>query len=70
LYQDAWNYAHSGNTVRLGSFCTPAHLSASPDFERNEPELRWLQIARKTITDPSAVIETEGEQDMSAPERG
>jgi hypothetical protein len=66
LYQDAWNFAHTGNTVRLGSFCTPAHLSASPDFEDDEPELGWLKIARVTVTDPSAVID-EGTEDMAVP---
>jgi hypothetical protein len=44
LYQDAYNFAFQGNTIRLGSRCTPAHLSASPDFEDQEPQLRWLKI--------------------------
>jgi hypothetical protein len=44
LYQDAYNFAFQGTTIRLGSRCTPAHLSASPDFEDREPQLRWLQI--------------------------
>jgi len=68
LYQDAWNFAYQGNTVRLGSFCTPAHLSASPDFEDDEPELGWLQIARVTVSDPSASIETENTPDEDVPE--
>lgn len=45
LYQDAYNFAFQGTTVRMGSLCTPAHLSASPDFEQNEPPLAWLEIA-------------------------
>ncbi len=44
LYQDAYNFAFQGNTIRLGARCTPAHLSASPDFEDDEPRLRWLKI--------------------------
>jgi hypothetical protein len=28
----------------MGSLCTPAHLSASSDFEQNEPNLQWLEI--------------------------
>ena len=44
LYQDAFNFAHHGNRVLLGSLCTPAHLSASTDFEPNEPALNWLRI--------------------------
>jgi hypothetical protein len=44
LYQDAYNFAFQGNTIRLGSPSTPAHLSASPDFEDQEPQLRWLKI--------------------------
>jgi len=44
LYQDAYNFAFQGNTVRMGSLCTPAHLSASSDFEEDEPRLRWLGI--------------------------
>jgi len=44
LYQDAYNFAFQGNTIRMGSLCTPAHLSASSDFEEIEPTLRWLEI--------------------------
>jgi hypothetical protein len=44
LYQDAYNFALQGNTIRLGARCMPAHLSASPDFEDDEPPLRWLAI--------------------------
>lgn len=44
LYQDAYNFAFQGNAVRLGALCTPAHLSASNDFEQNEPPLHWLEI--------------------------
>jgi hypothetical protein len=44
LYQDAYNFALQGNTIRLGPRCMPAHLSASPDFEDEEPLLRWLGI--------------------------
>jgi hypothetical protein len=45
LYQDAYNFAFRGNTVRMGSLCTPAHLSASQDFEQNDMPLNWLEIA-------------------------
>jgi hypothetical protein len=45
LYQDAYNFAFQGTSIRMGALCTPAHLSASPDFEANEPALRWLEIA-------------------------
>jgi len=44
LYQDAYNFAFQGTTIRLGARCTPAHLSASADFEETEPQLRWLKI--------------------------
>lgn len=44
LYQDAYNFAFQGGGIRLGTLCTPAHLSASADFENNEPALRWLEI--------------------------
>jgi cell wall-associated NlpC family hydrolase len=44
LYQDAYNFAFQGAGVRMGSLCTPAHLSASSDFEQNEPNLQWLEI--------------------------
>jgi hypothetical protein len=44
LYQDAYNFAFQGTTIRLGSLCTPAHLSASTDFEEQEPTLGWLTI--------------------------
>lgn len=45
LYQDAYNFAFQGSTLRMGSLCTPAHLSASDDFEPTEPVLNWLSIA-------------------------
>jgi len=44
LYQDALTYASRGNSVRLGALCTPAQLSASGDFEINDPPLNWLEI--------------------------
>lgn len=44
LYQDAFNFSGSGTMLRLGSLCTPAHLSASEDFEVDDPELGWLKI--------------------------
>ncbi len=44
LYQDAYNFAHHGTRVLLGTLSTPAHLSASADFEADEPELRWRLI--------------------------
>jgi len=44
LYQDALTYASKGNSIRLGALCTPAQLSASDDFEKNEPQLSWLEI--------------------------
>ncbi len=44
LYQDALTYASKGNSVRLGALCTPAQLSASDDFEWNDPPLNWLEI--------------------------
>jgi len=44
LYQDAYNFAFLGNTVRMGILCTPAHLSASEDFEQSDLGLRWLNI--------------------------
>jgi hypothetical protein len=45
LYQDALAFArHGPDTVRLGRMCTPAHLSASTDFEPDEPALNWLAI--------------------------
>lgn len=44
FYQDAYNFAFQGSTLRMGSPCTPAHLSGSVDFEDAEPSLRWLNI--------------------------
>jgi hypothetical protein len=44
LYQDALTYASRGNSVRLGALCTPAQLSASADFDNNDPALGWLEI--------------------------
>jgi hypothetical protein len=44
LYQDALTYASRGSSVRLGALCTPAQLSASGDFENNDPPLGWLEI--------------------------
>jgi hypothetical protein len=44
LYQDALTYASRGTSVRLGTLCTPAQLSASGDFENNDPPLSWLEI--------------------------
>jgi cell wall-associated NlpC family hydrolase len=44
LYQDAYNFAFQGTSIRLGSLCTPAHLSASEDFEATDPALQWLAI--------------------------
>ena len=44
LYQDAYNFSYQGVTVRMGTMCTPAHLSASPDFETDDPEIGWLEI--------------------------
>jgi cell wall-associated NlpC family hydrolase len=44
LYQDAYNFAFQGTSIRLGSLCTPAHLSASEDFEPVDPVLQWLAI--------------------------
>lgn len=44
LYQDAYNFAFKGATVRLGSLCTPAHLSASDDFEEADIQMDWLAI--------------------------
>jgi len=47
LYQDAYNFAlQGGYRIAWGILCTPAHLSASPDFEENDPPLRWLEIAK------------------------
>jgi hypothetical protein len=45
LYQDAYSFAVDGGAVTTGSFCTPAHLSASDLFEENEPPLEWMGIA-------------------------
>ena len=45
LYQDAYNFAFRGQSIRMGSLCTPAHLSASDDFEAEEPPLGWLAIS-------------------------
>jgi hypothetical protein len=45
LYQDAYNFAFQGSNVRVRSMCTPAHLSASSDFEAADPALGWLDIA-------------------------
>ena len=47
LYQDAFNFALKGNVVRMGSLCTPAHLSASNDFEAVDPVLSWLGIKKE-----------------------
>src|SRR5207302_9592948 len=44
LYQDAYNFAFQGTTVRMGSLCTPAHLSSSDDFEPNDIALAWVDI--------------------------
>lgn len=44
LYQDAYNFAFKGATIRLGSLCTPAHLSASDDFEAADIPMEWLGI--------------------------
>jgi hypothetical protein len=66
LYQDAYNFALAGNTIRLGSLCTPAHLSASSDFEENEPELSWLEIARETHDDPATYVHGEPVDDPAA----
>ncbi|SCB52082.1 Permuted papain-like amidase enzyme, YaeF/YiiX, C92 family [Bradyrhizobium shewense] len=44
LYQDAFNFSFSGTTVRMGTLCTPAHLSASPDFENASPHIGWLAL--------------------------
>jgi hypothetical protein len=44
LYQDAYNFAFQGTSIRLGSLCTPAHLSASEDFEAADPAIQWLAI--------------------------
>ena len=44
LYQDAYNFASKGMSVRMGSLCTPAHLSASQDFDAVDPIISWLTI--------------------------
>jgi hypothetical protein len=44
LYQDAYNFAFQGATIRQGSPATPAHLSASADFEAADLPLQWLTI--------------------------
>lgn len=44
LYQDALTYASRGSSIRLGPLCTPSQLSASGDFENNDPPLSWLAI--------------------------
>ncbi len=44
LYQDAYNFSYQGMTLRMGMLCTPAHLSASTDFESTDPSLGWLEI--------------------------
>jgi hypothetical protein len=44
LYQDAYNFAFRGATIRQGSPATPAHLSASTDFAPNDLPLQWLTI--------------------------
>jgi hypothetical protein len=44
LYQDAYNYAFQGATIRQGSPATPAHLSASTDFSPADLPLQWLTI--------------------------
>jgi hypothetical protein len=56
LYQDAYNFAFRGDTVRMGSLCTPAHLSASSDFENPDPSLGWLEIGQISTTDPASEI--------------
>lgn len=45
LYQDAYNFASKGMSVRMGSLCTPAHLSASSDFDPVDPVISWLTIS-------------------------
>jgi hypothetical protein len=46
LYQDALTFAKSGASIRFGTVCTPAHLSANQtDFEVQEPNLAWLELA-------------------------
>jgi len=44
LYQDAYNFAFQGATIRQGSPATPAHLSASTDFSPADLPLQWLTI--------------------------
>lgn len=44
LYQDAYNYSFTGTTVRMGSLCTPAHLSSSRDLE-DVDDIGWLNLA-------------------------
>lgn len=44
LYQDAYNFSFRGATVRLGSLCTPSHLSCSQDFDPIDPPIGWLTL--------------------------
>jgi hypothetical protein len=44
LYQDAYNFAFRGTTIRFGTLATPANLSASADFEDNDLPLDWLSL--------------------------
>jgi hypothetical protein len=44
LYQDAFNFSFQGSTMRMGMICTPAHLSCSTDFEKDDVEIGWLTI--------------------------
>ena len=66
LYQDAYNFAFTGDTIRLGSLCTPAHLSASSAFEQNDPQLSWLEIARETVKDPASYVHADTVDDPAA----
>jgi hypothetical protein len=44
LYQDAYNFSFRGTAVKMGSLCTPAHLSASADFDE-VTQLSWLGLS-------------------------
>lgn len=45
LYQDALTFARAGASIRFGTVCTPAHLSANTaDFESHDPPLAWLEL--------------------------
>ena len=44
LYQDAYNFSFQGFRILRGFAATPAHLSASSDFEILEPAIGWLAI--------------------------